>query len=71
LLLILGPSFYETAAKALLRAIQIYPDPVQLLMILQQSIPEPVFQIVLRQMQEDIKGDAPPENAKILEEVEE
>ncbi|KAI9098763.1 MAS20 protein import receptor-domain-containing protein [Phlyctochytrium arcticum] len=38
-----GPQAYELAAKCFFKALQAYNEPMNLLMVLQQSVPEPVM----------------------------
>lgn len=42
-----GPAFTLTAAMCFFRALRVYPSPVELLMIYQQTVPEPVFKVSL------------------------
>ncbi|KAJ3006082.1 hypothetical protein HKX48_000309 [Thoreauomyces humboldtii] len=42
-----GPQFHEQAAVAFFKAVQAYHDPMNLLMVLQQSLPEPVMQRIV------------------------
>ena len=41
----LGPSQYLPAAIAFFKAIKVYPNPVELIMIYQKTVPEPVFKV--------------------------
>jgi import receptor subunit TOM20 len=43
-----GPEQYVKAATHFYRALRVYPQPVELLMIYQKVCPEPVFQLVLK-----------------------
>ncbi|KAL1413487.1 mitochondrial import receptor subunit tom20 [Vanrija albida] len=43
-----GPAEYVKAATHFYRALRVYPQPVELLMIYQKVCPEPVFQLVLK-----------------------
>lgn len=43
-----GPENYVKAATHFYRALRVYPQPVELLMIYQKVCPEPVFQLVLK-----------------------
>ncbi len=51
-----GPQYFEAAAKCLLRVVKIYPDPMQLLMILEQSTPQPVFSILMDLLAVEMKS---------------
>ena len=46
----IGPAFSLTAAMCFFRALRVYPSPVELLMIYQQTVPEPVFKVRLTGM---------------------
>ncbi|KZV77179.1 hypothetical protein PENSPDRAFT_645453 [Peniophora sp. CONT] len=50
-----GPAFSLTAAMCFFRALRVYPSPVELLMIYQQTVPEPVFKLVVEMTQLDVK----------------
>lgn len=41
-----GPTFYLPAAMAFFRALRVYPSPVELIVIYQKTIPEPVFKVI-------------------------
>ncbi|KAI0005042.1 MAS20-domain-containing protein [Russula compacta] len=51
-----GPNFAVEAALAFFRALRVYPSPVELIMIFQNTVPEPIFKIVLEMMRLDVKG---------------
>lgn len=40
-----GPEFAVEAALAFFRALRVYPSPVELIMIFQNTVPEPVFKV--------------------------
>ncbi|KAJ3501131.1 hypothetical protein NLJ89_g9479 [Agrocybe chaxingu] len=42
-----GPTYYLPAAMAFYRALRVYPSPVELIVIYQKTIPEPVFKLVM------------------------
>jgi len=42
-----GPMFILPAALAFYRALRVYPSPVELMMIYQKTVPEPIFKIVI------------------------
>ncbi|KAI8918754.1 MAS20 protein import receptor-domain-containing protein [Entophlyctis helioformis] len=50
-----GPAGFEAAAVCFFRAIKVYPEPMNLLMILQQSLPEPVLNMIVELMAADSK----------------
>lgn len=55
-LLAKGPKFYEAAAGCFYRVLNIYPDPMQLLAVLETTIPAPVFNIVMSRMVSEVKS---------------
>jgi import receptor subunit TOM20 len=40
-----GPEFAIEAALAFFRALRVYPSPVELIMIFQNTVPEPIFKV--------------------------
>ncbi|THH31317.1 hypothetical protein EUX98_g2883 [Antrodiella citrinella] len=48
-----GPTFHLDSALSFYRALRVYPSPVELVMIYQKTVPEPVFKIVMDMMQLD------------------
>ena len=40
-----GPDFAAEAAQAFTGALRIYPSPTELIMILQSTVPEPIFKV--------------------------
>lgn len=40
-----GPNFAVEAALAFFRALRVYPSPVELIMIFQNTVPEPIFKV--------------------------
>ncbi|KAH9844112.1 MAS20-domain-containing protein [Rhodofomes roseus] len=49
-----GPMFYLPAALSFYRALRVYPSPVELIMIYQKTVPEPVFKIIMELTQQDV-----------------
>ncbi|KAI9225405.1 MAG: MAS20 protein import receptor-domain-containing protein [Piptocephalis tieghemiana] len=49
-LLPLGSSGYTEAAAAFFRALRVYPSPMEMVMIYQKTLPEPVFRLVMGMM---------------------
>lgn len=45
-----GEEHYFEAAMCFFRAQKVYPSPVELIMIYQKTVPEPVFQLVVGMM---------------------
>lgn len=50
----IGPLFEFPAALAFYRALRVYPAPVELIMIYQKTVPEPVFKIVMELTNHDV-----------------
>lgn len=42
---VLGPAFYLAAAMSFFRALRVYPSPVELIVIYQKTVPEPIFKV--------------------------
>lgn len=42
-----GPAFHLAAALSFYRALRVYPSPVELIVIYQKTVPEPVFKVRL------------------------
>jgi import receptor subunit TOM20 len=40
---VIGPEFYLPAAMSFYRALRVYPSPVELIVIYQKTVPEPIF----------------------------
>lgn len=61
-----GPAFYEASARCFFRVLQIYPyhlstwtnnsDPMQLMMVFEQSLPQPVFALIMDLMASEMKN---------------
>ncbi|KZT72532.1 MAS20-domain-containing protein [Daedalea quercina L-15889] len=51
-----GPMFHLPAALSFYRALRVYPSPVELIMIYQKTVPEPVFKIVMELTNLDVKA---------------
>ncbi|KAG8890492.1 hypothetical protein FRB98_007839 [Tulasnella sp. 332] len=54
-----GPAFEIPAALAFYRALRVYPSPVELIMIYQKTVPEPVFKIVMEMTSLDVSTPEP------------
>ncbi|KAF8204688.1 MAS20-domain-containing protein [Pholiota molesta] len=50
-----GPSSYLPAAMAFFRALRVYPSPVELIVIYEKTIIEPVFKLIMDLTQLDVK----------------
>lgn len=46
-LLGVGPMFSLPAALAFYRALRVYPSPVELMVIYQKTVPEPIFKVTI------------------------
>ncbi len=51
-------ALFDEAAECLLSILKIYPDPMQLLDIFQQTLPAPVFNKVMDMMASEFRGAA-------------
>ncbi|KZO94836.1 MAS20-domain-containing protein [Calocera viscosa TUFC12733] len=67
-----GPAFHVPAALSFYRALRVYPSPVELIMIYQKTVPEPIFKIVMDLTSMDTKERAegyyhyfPPPNMNV------
>lgn len=49
-----GDTFYLPAALSFYRALRVYPSPVELIVIYQKTVPEPVFKIVMEMTSLDV-----------------
>ncbi|KAI0307138.1 hypothetical protein B0F90DRAFT_1807816 [Multifurca ochricompacta] len=58
-----GPDFAVEAALAFFRALRVYPSPVELIMIFQNTVPEPVFKVKGRV--EGYYEDFPPKRMSV------
>ncbi|TPX33990.1 hypothetical protein SmJEL517_g03203 [Synchytrium microbalum] len=50
-----GPAHYQAAAACFMRAMKVYPQPLELISLFQKSLPEPVFQILMEMMSADVR----------------
>lgn len=53
-----GPSVHMESALYFYRALRVYPQPVELIMIYQKTVPEPVFNILMKLTTLDVSPDA-------------
>ncbi|KAI0663278.1 MAS20-domain-containing protein [Cubamyces menziesii] len=51
-----GPAFYLPAAAAFFRALRVYPSPVEYIMMLQQTLPGPIFKIFMELVNAEVSG---------------
>ncbi|KAJ3126568.1 hypothetical protein HK098_007397 [Nowakowskiella sp. JEL0407] len=57
-----GPAYFPAAAACLFRAVKVHPNPMQIMMMLQQAMPEQVFNMVMELMASEL-----PDEPKITE----
>lgn len=50
----IGEAFYNDAVLPFYLALRVYPAPMELIMIYQKTVPEPVFQMVINIMALDV-----------------
>ncbi|KAJ1919534.1 mitochondrial import receptor subunit tom20 [Mycoemilia scoparia] len=50
-----GPSQFGEAACCFYRALKVYPNPIELIMIYQKTVPEALFGLVMAMMAEEVK----------------
>jgi len=43
----IGPDFHLAAAMSFYRALRVYPAPVELIVIYQKTVPEPIFKVCI------------------------
>ena len=46
----IGEAYYNDAVLPFYKALKVYPAPLELIMIYQKTVPEPVFQTVVQLM---------------------
>ncbi|GLB34124.1 putative MAS20 protein import receptor [Lyophyllum shimeji] len=51
-----GPDYYLAAAMSFYRALRVYPSPVELIVIYQKTVPEPIFKMVMDMTNLDVKA---------------
>ncbi|KAF8076722.1 MAS20-domain-containing protein [Lyophyllum atratum] len=51
-----GPEYYLAAAMSFYRALRVYPSPVELIVIYQKTVPEPIFKMVMDMTNLDVKN---------------
>lgn len=60
----MGPDKYLDAAAAFFRALKVYPQPVELIMIYQKAVPKEVFDTIMRIVSKDIATGGGNEGAE-------
>ncbi|KAF5388438.1 hypothetical protein D9615_000679 [Tricholomella constricta] len=60
-----GPDNYLAAAMSFYRALRVYPSPVELIVIYQKTVPEPIFKMVMDMTALDVSSphDSPLSNS--------
>ncbi|KAF9450959.1 MAS20-domain-containing protein [Macrolepiota fuliginosa MF-IS2] len=53
-----GPTFYLPAAIAFYKALRVYPSPVELIVIYQKTVPEPLFKLIIELTNLDVAARA-------------
>ncbi|KAI0353457.1 MAS20-domain-containing protein [Trametes cingulata] len=51
-----GPAFYLPSAMAFFRALRVYPSPVELIMMLQNTLPAPIFKVFMELVNADVSA---------------
>ncbi|KAJ4471642.1 hypothetical protein C8R41DRAFT_897751 [Lentinula lateritia] len=63
-----GPMFSLPAALAFYRALRVYPSPVELMVIYQKTVPEPIFKLVIELTNLDVSMSVPKSGMDDLDE---
>ncbi|KAF8915423.1 hypothetical protein CPB85DRAFT_1433023 [Mucidula mucida] len=53
-----GPAFNLPSALAFYRALRVYPSPVELMVIYEKTVPEPIFKLVMQMTQLDVSSSS-------------
>ncbi|KAF5322393.1 hypothetical protein D9619_000546 [Psilocybe cf. subviscida] len=59
-----GPESYLPSAMAFFRALRVYPAPVELIVIYEKTIIEPVFKLIMELTQLDVSDTSSPADAQ-------
>ena len=51
---LIGPSKYDEAACCFYRALKVYPNPIELVMIYQKTVPDVIFSLVMAMMAQEV-----------------
>ncbi|KAG5340432.1 hypothetical protein C0989_001672 [Termitomyces sp. Mn162] len=54
-----GPSHYLAAATCFYRAMKVYPSPMELMVIYEQTLPQPIVTVVIQMMSADVSPRFP------------
>ncbi|KXN89449.1 Mitochondrial import receptor subunit tom20 [Leucoagaricus sp. SymC.cos] len=66
-----GSAFYLPAAIAFYKALRVYPSPVELIVIYQKTVPEPLFKLIIDLTNMDVSAPSSPKVKPKVEAVEE
>ncbi|PFH49247.1 hypothetical protein AMATHDRAFT_48863 [Amanita thiersii Skay4041] len=55
-----GPDFHLQSALYFFRALRVYPSPVELIMIYQKTVPEPVFKVIMELTNQNVSNPPSP-----------
>uniref|UniRef100_A0A0W0FC24 SET domain-containing protein n=1 Tax=Moniliophthora roreri TaxID=221103 RepID=A0A0W0FC24_MONRR len=58
-----GPDFHLPAAMSFYRALRVYPSPVELMVIYQKTVPEPIFKLVIELTNLDVSSPSSPHSS--------
>ncbi|KAI9069255.1 MAS20-domain-containing protein [Trametes sanguinea] len=59
-----GPAFYMPAAAAFFRALRVYPSPVEFIMMIQSTVPPPIFKLFMELVNAEVSGAPSSENQR-------
>ncbi|ORZ33816.1 hypothetical protein BCR44DRAFT_1191285 [Catenaria anguillulae PL171] len=52
----MGPQFFDIAATCFYKALKVYPAPAELVMLYQRTVAEPIFQLVMAKIADEVKS---------------
>ncbi|TPX43581.1 hypothetical protein SeLEV6574_g04971 [Synchytrium endobioticum] len=52
-----GPAHFQAAASCFMKAMRVYPQPLELIGLFQKSLPEPVFQLLMEMMAAEVRKE--------------
>ncbi|KAI5833799.1 protein import receptor MAS20 [Schizophyllum commune Tattone D] len=55
---LLGPELHLEAALCFYKGLQVYPSPMELIVIYQKTVPEPIFKLVTQMMDLDVSANS-------------
>ncbi|KAL0580513.1 mitochondrial import receptor subunit tom20 [Marasmius crinis-equi] len=65
-----GPEFHLPAALSFYRALRVYPSPVELMVIYQKTVPEPIFKLVIELTNLDVSVPSPQSSTEDIDDDE-